>query len=80
MSVNIRNLDLLLALKQALARYAQEVQPPLDVLEREAQRTLEWVTERRRHWQRQRHGRGSSRSAAGLHCCSQPRATHGIRR
>ena len=53
MSVNIRNLDLLLALKQALARYAQEVQPPLDVLEREAQRTLEWVTERRRHWQRQ---------------------------
>ncbi len=53
MSVNIRNIDLLLALKQALARHAQESQPPLDALERQAQRTLEWVTERRRHWQRQ---------------------------
>ena len=52
-SVNVRSIDVLLDLKRALARYAQEVIPPLDALIREAERTLEWLAERRRYWQRQ---------------------------
>jgi hypothetical protein len=53
MSVNVRSINILLNLKQALARYTQEVIPPLDALTREAERTLEWLAERRHHWQRQ---------------------------
>lgn len=52
-SVNVRSIEALIDLKQALARYAHEVMPPLDALMREAERTLEWLAERRRYWQRQ---------------------------
>ncbi|MBX3002228.1 MAG: hypothetical protein KF893_27130 [Caldilineaceae bacterium] len=64
MSVNVRSIDILLDLKQALARYAQEVIPPLDALAREAERTLEWLGERRRYWQRQVEERRRSVQAA----------------
>jgi hypothetical protein len=53
MNANVRSIDTLVDLKQSLARYAHEIVSPLEKLDQEAVRTLEWLAARRRRWQRQ---------------------------
>ncbi len=49
-TVEVRSVEALEDLRASLIRYADETQRILDATEREAQRTLEWLEERVRHW------------------------------
>ena len=50
-TVNVRSIDALEELQTALIRYTDQTQATLDAVQREAQRTLDWLDERVRHWQ-----------------------------
>lgn len=50
-TVNVRSIDALEELQTALIRYADQTQATLDAVQREVQRTLDWLDERVRHWQ-----------------------------
>lgn len=50
-TVNVRSIDALEELQTALIRYADQAQATLDAVQREVQRTLDWLDERVRHWQ-----------------------------
>ncbi len=50
-TVNVRSIDALEELQTSLIRYADQTQTTLEVVQREVQRTLEWLDERVRHWQ-----------------------------
>jgi hypothetical protein len=50
-TVNVRSIDALEELQASLSRYADQSQTALAAVQREVQRTLEWLDERVRHWQ-----------------------------
>jgi len=50
-TVNVRSIDALEELQTGLIRYADQAQATLDAVQREVQRTLDWLDERVRHWQ-----------------------------
>lgn len=50
-TVNVRSIDALEELQASLIRYADQSQTTLEAVQREVQRTLEWLDERVRHWQ-----------------------------
>ncbi len=50
-TVNVRSIDALEELQTGLIRYADQAQVTLDAVQREVQRTLDWLDERVRHWQ-----------------------------
>lgn len=52
-SANVRSVQTLTDVKTALAQFAGESQAALQRMEVEARRTLEWLDERRRHWEGQ---------------------------
>lgn len=52
-SANVRSIEALSELRGALARFTGEAQSSLNAAQLEIRRTLEWLAERQRHWQRQ---------------------------
>ncbi len=50
-TVNVRSIDTLEELQASLNRYADQSQTTLEAVQREVQRTLDWLDERVRHWQ-----------------------------
>ncbi len=50
-TVNVRSIDALEELQASLIRYTDQSQTTLEVVQREVQRTLDWLDERVRHWQ-----------------------------
>ena len=50
-TVNVRSIDALEELQASLIRYADQSQTTLEAVQREVQRTLDWLDERVRHWQ-----------------------------
>jgi len=50
-TVNVRSIDALEELQASLIRYADQSQTTLEAVQREVQRTLEWLDARVRHWQ-----------------------------
>jgi len=50
-AVDVRSIDALEELQTSLIRYADQAQTTLDAVQREVQRTLDWLDERVRHWQ-----------------------------
>jgi hypothetical protein len=50
-TVNVRSIDALEELQTSLTRYADQTQTTLEAVQREVQRTLNWLDERVRHWQ-----------------------------
>ncbi|GIK71670.1 MAG: hypothetical protein BroJett021_06580 [Chloroflexota bacterium] len=49
--VTVRSIDALEELQAGLIRYADQTQATLDAVQREVQRTLDWLDERVQHWQ-----------------------------
>ncbi|MGB0383839.1 MAG: hypothetical protein ACPGWR_03365 [Ardenticatenaceae bacterium] len=52
-SANVRSIQALSDLRGALGRFSGEAQTSLNAAQLEIRRTLEWLAERQRHWQRQ---------------------------
>jgi hypothetical protein len=50
-TVNVRSIGALEELQTGLIRYADQVEATLTAVQREVQRTLDWLDERVRHWQ-----------------------------